>query len=77
MKGAHTYFLLTNWINWLAPSGYWAMWVFMVLKPMDTLKPVLDDALALVTETTDIVALISTDDVDGDGDVDADDATAL
>jgi hypothetical protein len=31
MKAAHFYFLIINWINWLAPVGYWALWVFLKL----------------------------------------------
>merc|ERR1719478_1479333 len=58
MKGAHTYFLLTNWINWLAPSGYWAMWVFLVLDYTNNIKPAVDEALDFVTTVSDIVTLI-------------------
>ena len=67
MQTAHTYFLIANWINWLAPTGYWVMWVFLILDYETNIKPFLDDALAFVTTVTDIVALIGSSDPNGDG----------
>jgi hypothetical protein len=52
----------------------WAMWYFFKLDIEGTIMPVYTDAMALVTGITDLVTAISTDDADGDGDVDADDA---
>lgn len=77
MNGAHTYFLIANWINFLAPTGFWAMWAFLIVDPINNILPAVTDALAFVTTVTTIVATISTDDVNGDGEVTMADAEAL
>jgi len=75
MNAAHIWFLVLSWINLLAPTGYWALWVFFKIDPIANIIPFVTDAMSLVTSVTSIVTLISTADANGDGVEDADDAT--
>ena len=77
MNAGHTYFLITNWINFLAPTGYWAMWALLIVDPINNILPAFTEALAFVGTVTTIVATISTEDVNGDGEVNMADAEAL
>jgi hypothetical protein len=76
MKSAHFYFLVINWINWLAPVGYWTLWVFLKLDYQNNVQPIIDDALAIIDDITSLIAVISSSDPDGDGNDDTADDLA-
>jgi hypothetical protein len=75
MNSAHVWFLVLNWINLIAPTGYWAMWIFLKVDPVNNILPLVTSAMSLITDVTTVIALISSSDPNGDGLEDADDAT--
>lgn len=75
MNSAHVWFLVLNWINLIAPTGYWAMWIFLKVDPVNNILPLVTSAMSLITDVTAVIALISSSDPNGDGLEDADDAT--
>merc|ERR1711959_619194 len=60
--------LLISWINLLAPFGYMAMYVFLLLDPLDTIMPYVDDAMALMESVTSLMELLAISDGDYNGD---------
>jgi len=78
MTAAHTWFLVLAYVNLLAPSGYWAMWVLLKIDPVANILPIVTDAMSLIGSVTTVIGLISSSDPDGDGaDNTADDATYI
>lgn len=78
MNAAHIWFLVLSWVNLLAPSGYWAMWAFLKVDPVNNIIPLITDVTSLLASVTTIISIIGSADPDGDGvDNTADDATYL
>jgi len=67
MTAANTYFIISAWVNFLAPFGYWALWVFLKLDPVTNIMPLFTDAMALLTSVTALVATLGSADADGNG----------
>jgi len=67
MRSAHTYFYVINLINLLAPSGYWFVWVWFKIDPMNNIMPVITTVMDFVSSITTFSSLL-TPTLDGDYD---------
>lgn len=77
MSAANTYFVIIAWVNLLVPFGYWFLWAWFVLDPVNNVLPLVTAFTELLEAVVDFLADLGEGDLDGDGDEDADDATLL